>query len=51
LEDDIKMDLKEIGWKGVEYVHMSPDRDQWWDLVNMIMDFQGPLNDGNVLTM
>jgi hypothetical protein len=28
-EDGIKMDLREIGWDGVESIHLTKDRDQW----------------------
>jgi hypothetical protein len=31
-EDNIKRDLKEIGWKGVDCIHLVQDRDQWWAL-------------------
>jgi hypothetical protein len=24
------MDLREVGWKGVEWIHMAQDSDQWW---------------------
>jgi hypothetical protein len=33
-EDNIKMDLAEIGWESIDGIHMVQDRDQWWDLVN-----------------
>jgi hypothetical protein len=26
---NIRMDLREIGWKGVEWIHLAQDRDQW----------------------
>jgi hypothetical protein len=29
LEDNIKMDLREIGWSGVVWVDLAEDRDQW----------------------
>jgi hypothetical protein len=29
-EDDIKMDLREMGWEGVDWIHLDQDRDQWW---------------------
>jgi hypothetical protein len=32
--DNIKMDLREIGWDGVDWVDMVQDRDQWRALVN-----------------
>jgi len=28
-EDNTKMDLKEIGWKGVGSIFLAYDRDQW----------------------
>jgi hypothetical protein len=38
--EDITMDLKEIGWEGVHYIHLSQYKDQWQDLVNMVMNLQ-----------
>jgi len=32
------MDLMEIGWKGVGWMHLAEDRDQWQALVNMVMN-------------
>jgi hypothetical protein len=37
-EDNIRMDLGEVGWEGVDRVHLAQDRDQWWVLVNMVMN-------------
>jgi hypothetical protein len=28
-EDNIKMDVKEIGWEGVDWIHVVQDTDQW----------------------
>jgi hypothetical protein len=36
----IKMDLREIGWEGMEWIHLAQDRDQWWAFVNMVMNLQ-----------
>jgi hypothetical protein len=36
------MDLKEIGSEGVDLIHLVQDRDQWWALVNMVMNLQVP---------
>jgi hypothetical protein len=41
-EDNIRMHLKETDWEGVEEVHLTPDRDQWWALVNMVMKLWVP---------
>jgi hypothetical protein len=37
-EDNIIMDLREIGWEGVEWMHLAQDRDQWQALVNVVMN-------------
>jgi hypothetical protein len=34
------MDLREIGWDGVDWIHPAQDRGQRWILVNMIMNLQ-----------
>jgi len=31
------MDVEEIGWKGVDWLHLAQDRGQWWVLVNTHM--------------
>jgi hypothetical protein len=41
-EDDIRMDLGEIGWGGMDWIDLSQDRDQWKALVNMVMNLQVP---------
>jgi hypothetical protein len=41
-EDDTGMDLREIGWEGVEWMHLYLDRDQWWDLLNLTLNLQVP---------
>jgi hypothetical protein len=33
--DNIKMDLREIGWDGMDCVYVVQDRDQWRALVNL----------------
>jgi hypothetical protein len=39
-EDGIKMDLREIGWGGVEWIHLAWDRGLWRALVNAVVDLQ-----------
>jgi len=34
-EDDIRMNLKKIGWKNVDWIQLAQYRDQWRALVNM----------------
>jgi hypothetical protein len=36
-EDGLKMDLREIGWGGVEWIHLAQDRDRWRAVVNAVM--------------
>jgi hypothetical protein len=36
--DNIKIDLREIGWNGMVWIDLSQDRDQWRALVNMVMN-------------
>jgi hypothetical protein len=39
-EDGIKIDLREIGWGGVEWIHLAQDRDLWRALVNTVKNLQ-----------
>jgi hypothetical protein len=41
-EDNINMDLREIGLEGVDWTHLAQDRDQWRVLVNMVMNLMIP---------
>jgi hypothetical protein len=36
-EDNIKMNLKEIGWKSVEWIYLAQDRDKWWAVLNTVI--------------
>jgi hypothetical protein len=42
LEDNIRSDLREIGWGGMERTDMAQDRDQWRALVNTVMNLRVP---------
>jgi hypothetical protein len=39
-EDKITMDLGKIGFGGMNWIDLPCNMDQWWALVNMVMDFQ-----------
>jgi hypothetical protein len=39
---DIRMDLREIGWEGMDGMHLDQERDQWWALVNPVMNLLVP---------
>jgi hypothetical protein len=40
--DNIKMDLLEIGWGGVDWIGLAQDRDKWRALVNAVMYLRAP---------
>jgi len=39
-EDDAAMGLREKQWEDVDWMHQAQDRDQWRDLVNLVMNLQ-----------
>jgi hypothetical protein len=41
-EDNIKMDCKEIGWGGKEWIDMAQDRNQRKALVKMVINLWVP---------
>jgi hypothetical protein len=40
--DNIKIDLKETEWDGMDWIDLDHDRDQWRALVNTVMNLQVP---------
>jgi hypothetical protein len=38
--DNIKMDLREIEWDGMDWFELAQDRDQWRALVNTVMNLR-----------
>jgi hypothetical protein len=40
--DNIKMDLREIGWDGMDWTDLAQNRDQWRALVNAVMNLRVP---------
>jgi hypothetical protein len=40
--DNIKMDLGEIGWGGVDWIGLAQDRNRWRALVNSVMNLRVP---------
>jgi hypothetical protein len=40
--NNIKMDLREIGWDGMDWIDLAQDRDQWRALVNTVMNLWVP---------
>jgi hypothetical protein len=38
--DNIKIDLRDIGWDGMDWMNMAQDRDQWRALVNTVLNLR-----------
>jgi hypothetical protein len=49
-EDNIKMDLKEMGWWDMDWIDVAQDRDRWLAFVKAVMNLRVPLNTWNFLT-
>ena len=41
-DDNIKMDLMEVGCGGVDWIDLAQDRDRWWALVDAVMNLRVP---------
>jgi len=35
--EDIRIDIREIGWEGVGWMHLAQDKDHWRGLLNTVM--------------
>jgi hypothetical protein len=41
-EDNIRIDLRELGWGGMDWIDLAQDRDQWRALVNTVINLWVP---------
>ena len=41
-EDNIKMDLQEVGCGCMDWIELAQDRNRWWALVEAVMNLQVP---------
>ena len=41
-EDNIKMDLQEAGYVGMDWIELAEGRDRWWSFVFAVMNLRVP---------
>jgi hypothetical protein len=41
-ENNSRIDIKEIGWGGMDWIDLAQDRDQWRALVKTVMSLRVP---------
>jgi hypothetical protein len=45
-ENNIKMDLQEVGYGGTYWIDLAQDKNRWWALVHAVMNIRVPYNTG-----
>jgi hypothetical protein len=48
--DNIKIDLRDIGWDGMDWIDVAHDRDQWRAFLNTVMNLRVPYSTGKFLS-
>jgi hypothetical protein len=38
MRTNVRRDLKETGWEGVDWMYLDQDREQWQALLNTVMN-------------
>jgi hypothetical protein len=41
-EDNTRMDLREVGWEGAHWIHLTQNRNHLWTFVNTAMKLRVP---------
>jgi hypothetical protein len=49
-EDNIKMELQDVGWGGIEWIDLTLDRNKWGAFSNAVMNLRFSKIAGNFLT-
>jgi hypothetical protein len=49
-KDNIKINLQDMGWGGMDWIDVAQDTDRWQAIVNAVMNLRVPQNVGNFLT-
>jgi hypothetical protein len=49
LEDNINMDLQEVGWESMDWTDLAQDRDRWWALSKCGKESSGSTKCGEFL--
>jgi hypothetical protein len=44
-KDNIRTDLKEIGWEDVDWIHLAQDTERWQAPLNTLMNLRFPQNE------
>jgi hypothetical protein len=44
------IDLREIGWDGMDWINLAQNRDLWWAPVNMVMNLRVLSNVGKFMS-
>jgi hypothetical protein len=40
MRNNIRSDVRDVGWEIVDWIHLAQDRDQWWAVVNTVMNLR-----------
>ena len=49
-EDKIKMVVREVEWRGMEWIELSQDWNRWQTVVNTVMNLRVPYSSGKFLS-
>jgi hypothetical protein len=41
-EDNVKVDLREVGWESMEWINLAQDNNKWRVVLNAVMDLRVP---------